>query len=301
MRHRSGRLCGCPSGSVCDFSYYGADEGAAIIAASQWPNCIVLEAQSSFSILGQWPQFEARLREDLKELGFRHRIALAPTPGAARVLAGVQDGLAIEQSEHLRVTLGRVPVVRAHLPEDAGERLYKMGLRHMRQVFDLPRDALRRRFGAELLLHVDRLLGQAPESHTCYQPLDVFDMRVELNYEVEQHPALLFPIRRMTADLAAYLAGCDGGVQQFVFELQHEQHAATRLVVGLLSAERAWLAVELHRDQDDAKRLNALLAAAKELGLPAVAAGDVHMDIRRRRALQDNRRWRREFDRNAAL
>lgn len=52
-------------------------------------------------------------------------------------------------------------------------------------------------------------------------------------------------------------------------------------------ADRAWLAVELHRDRDDDQRLADLTAAAHTLGLPMVAAGDVHMDIRRRRALQD--------------
>src|SRR5699024_10037294 len=50
---------------------------------------------------------------------------------------------------------------------------------------------------------------------------------------------------------------------------------------------RAWLAVELHRGPDDAARLRHLLALAAQLGLPAVAAGDVHMHSRRRRALQD--------------
>jgi len=52
-------------------------------------------------------------------------------------------------------------------------------------------------------------------------------------------------------------------------------------------AERAWLGVELHRDQNDAQRLAKLSALASTLGIRTVAAGDVHMDIRRRRALQD--------------
>ncbi|HEY1076812.1 MAG TPA: error-prone DNA polymerase [Fontimonas sp.] len=49
----------------------------------------------------------------------------------------------------------------------------------------------------------------------------------------------------------------------------------------------AWLAVELHRDRDDAARLRDLLALAETTGLRPVAAGDVHMDVKRRRALQD--------------
>ena len=52
-------------------------------------------------------------------------------------------------------------------------------------------------------------------------------------------------------------------------------------------AERLWLAVQLHRGQDDTRRLNDLLALAGELRIPAVASGDVHMHARGRRALQD--------------
>ncbi len=51
--------------------------------------------------------------------------------------------------------------------------------------------------------------------------------------------------------------------------------------------DRLWLAVELHRGPDDAQRLQILQALAGELGIPAVAAGDVHMHVRARRALQD--------------
>ncbi len=54
-----------------------------------------------------------------------------------------------------------------------------------------------------------------------------------------------------------------------------------------LFAERAFLAVELHREQDDAARLATLLGLAAQLQMLAVAAGDVHMDVRRQRVLQD--------------
>ncbi|MEP6941189.1 MAG: error-prone DNA polymerase, partial [Rudaea sp.] len=50
---------------------------------------------------------------------------------------------------------------------------------------------------------------------------------------------------------------------------------------------RAWLAVELHRGSDDDSELARLRTLAERHGLPLVAAGDVHMHVRRRRALQD--------------
>ncbi len=50
---------------------------------------------------------------------------------------------------------------------------------------------------------------------------------------------------------------------------------------------RGWLAVQLHRASDDAARLRHALTLSAASGLPAVAAGDVHMHVRSRRALQD--------------
>ncbi|CAI3803338.1 Error-prone DNA polymerase [Pseudomonas sp. MM221] len=51
--------------------------------------------------------------------------------------------------------------------------------------------------------------------------------------------------------------------------------------------QRLWLAVHLHRGSDDALRLQHLRGLAAEVGIRAVACGDVHMHVRGRRALQD--------------
>jgi error-prone DNA polymerase len=52
-------------------------------------------------------------------------------------------------------------------------------------------------------------------------------------------------------------------------------------------AGRLWIAVELLRGPDDAAELARLTALGERLGLPRVASGDVHMHVRRRRALAD--------------
>jgi error-prone DNA polymerase len=51
--------------------------------------------------------------------------------------------------------------------------------------------------------------------------------------------------------------------------------------------ERCWIAVGLHHGPDDAARLQQLQALGATLAMPLVAAGDVHMHARGRRALQD--------------
>ncbi len=52
-------------------------------------------------------------------------------------------------------------------------------------------------------------------------------------------------------------------------------------------ADRAWIAVELHRQADDEQRLERLQTLGRSLAIPLVASGDVHMHLRERRVLQD--------------
>lgn len=226
----------------------------------QWDHALVLEAAASFRLFGPWPRFEDRLRRELALLGFRHRIALAPTPRAARVLAGVRDGLAIDMPGPMQRALDQVPVQAALLPGDATSRLMQMGVRRLAQVRSLPRDGLRRRFDVALLEHLDALYGDRDDPLTLYQPPDRFDARVELGYETENRQALLFPLKRLLADLGTFLSIRDGGVQQFALLLEHERLGfigertpeATRVDVGMLTAERdTTLLFELARNRLD--------------------------------------------------
>ena len=202
------------------------------------PQAIVLEVSKSMGLFGPWSRLDAMLRADFTGLGFRHRIAVAPTAHAAHALTMVSDGLVVRSADALRRTLQQVPITRSHLPAAAIAALPGMGIRSVGQVLALPRDGLRRRFGAELLAALDRLTGDRPSGLELYRPPDTFDLRIELFHEVENQSALIFPVRRMIDDLAAYLAGRDGGVQRFVLRLEHRTGRFTEVPVGLLAPER---------------------------------------------------------------
>jgi error-prone DNA polymerase len=102
--------------------------------------------------------------------------------------------------------------------------------------------------------------------------------------------------------LALWLPPILAGVQheqEAVFQpisQQTTQHALnTAIEHGLEQAHwiaqtfagRAWIAVELHRGPDDEQQFAQLNAISAATGSPLVAAGDVHMHIRKRQPLQD--------------
>ncbi|WP_314408390.1 DNA polymerase Y family protein [Pseudomonas kuykendallii] len=202
-----------------------------------YPRCLLLEVESSLGLFGPWPRFEARLRDELNALGFRQRIVVAPNPAAARMLANAHDGLAVDAAG-LAEALGRMPIERVGFTREVASAFARMGVRQLQQVRNLPRESLARRFPQDVLRHLDTLFGERPLALRCYAPPDRFDVRIELNFEVESHQALLFPLRRLTGDLAAFLAGRDSGVQRFTLYLEHRSGKDSSLPVGLLAAER---------------------------------------------------------------
>lgn len=210
-------------------------------------HAIVLEIAHSQGLFGPWAELEKRLRDELRTLGIRHRIVAAPNPHAARVLANVHDGIAIDAGE-LRNALGQLPIERSGMPGELVEAFQRMGLRILRQVLALPRDGINRRFPPSLAAHLDRLCGHDVTPLQWYRPPDQFEARIEFEYDVESSTALLFPLRRLTADLATFLLSRDGGAQQFTIRLEHERTGPTDIEVGLLAPERdAALLFELAR------------------------------------------------------
>ncbi|WP_397453549.1 Y-family DNA polymerase [Pseudomonas sp. NA-150] len=214
----------------------------------KYPRVLMMEIESSLGLFGPWPVFEKRLRDELSAMGFSHRIVVAPNPAAARVLANVHDGFAVTTRETLRDALKQLPIDRVGLNREVATAFTRMGLHTLQQVLALPRNTLARRFPAQVLQHLDTVLGDRALALECYLPPDFFDTRIELNFDVESHQALLFPLKRLICDLAVFLAGRDSGVQRFVLHLEHVEGADTQVQVGLLSAEReATMLFELAR------------------------------------------------------
>jgi error-prone DNA polymerase len=88
--------------------------------------------------------------------------------------------------------------------------------------------------------------------------------------------------RLTRADLADGINGCLAlWLPARVPDPEQARWLATRFPGAL------WIAAERLLDADDAPRCQQLMTIADTAGLPIVAAGDVHMHIRERRALQD--------------
>lgn len=214
------------------------------------PRSLLLDVAASLRLFGGAEALIGLVADGVEALGYQGRYALAPTPLGALVLA-IQDPeqvpvRVIADRDALRSAVGGLPLTALGLSARELDDLTRMGLRRVADLLRLPRTGLRERLEAGRLDRLERLLGEAPDPRARFEPPARYRGRIELPAPVGQTDALLFPSRRLLAELGGFLLGRQGGVQRLDWRLRHEGVDDTRFSVGAarpLRDPRQWLAL----------------------------------------------------------
>ncbi|MFT4045242.1 MAG: hypothetical protein QM661_00950 [Solimonas sp.] len=196
-----------------------------------------LEASASLRLFGGYPNLQARL--DAEFADGRHRVstAVAPTRAAAALFACAGGGVKVRGMAALARLLASRPI--GELPWRLAqlEALRGVGLRRIGELRALPRKAFARRFGADRLLELDRLYGDAAEPAEAIVPPPAFQRRFEFSGDVERLEGLQFPLRRLAYDLQGWLRARDVTVRELRLDCLHA-HGRTRFTLRFLDAHR---------------------------------------------------------------
>jgi protein ImuB len=190
------------------------------------PQALLLEVQGSLALFGGLERLIERVRGDLATLGYRARLAVAPTPLAATWLARACAGAAITDRAFLAGALAKLALDCLDLAPRQSELLAGMGVRRLGDCLRLPRAGLARRLGPGLVLSLDRALGCVPDPRLPYVPPPRFEARLELPGEVTDTEALLFALKRLLLELNGILVARVAGVDSLVVLLHHRTEEA---------------------------------------------------------------------------
>ena len=198
---------------------------------------LLLEVEGSLQLFGGVMPLIARLRRGVRELGFTAVPGVAPTPLAAWWLARsrhVQLGVrSCNSPEQLEERLRPLPLAALGWMEEDLAKLEGLGIRRLGGCLDLPREGVARRFGPALTALLDKALGRLPDPRALFSAPERFSSRLELPAEVEHVEALLFPLRRLLAELQGFLRGRGCGVQRLDLVAEHTAKGRTRISLGL--------------------------------------------------------------------
>jgi protein ImuB len=199
------------------------------------PDGLVLEVKGSLHLFNGVEGLSRALASECASLGLKSTVALAPTSLAALVAARVGKPLVVTELTRLVGQLMPLPLVALRWPQETLERLARMGVRTIGQALRLPRAGFARRFGTELLATLDRLTGRAPDLRDRFRARERFRRRRELNYELENHEAILGALAPLLTELGKFLEARQYGVMKLECLLRHRHAEPTSCVLGLAS------------------------------------------------------------------
>jgi len=211
---------------------------------SYHPQALVAEVRSSLKYFGGLKALHQHLQPLLQqrlealELPTVCHYAAAPTVTGSLLLARAGHSSVVYRRDNLRSALGQLPCEVLELGKEPNRRLYNMGVRQLKDLWRLPMDGLRKRFGSALATQLNKALGKAPEPTHNYLPPPAFETSYDLPYGVESLDRLLPVADEMLAQLVDFLRRRDLATSRLVFALQHETRAATEVSLGLRQPSR---------------------------------------------------------------
>lgn len=198
-----------------------------------------LEIGASLKLFGGFRKLIEALEQELAELQYTYRLGVGPTLEGAALLARAGIRIATTSVEALRERVRNLPIQQLPLALQYCRQLHTAGVRTIGLFLELPRDAIAKRFGPEVVDLLDRLVGRAADPRKAFILPPRYDAHFDFDFELRNTEALLFPTKRMIGELVGFLRAQDVSVQSFHFLFEHREQPATHVRIGLSIPDRS--------------------------------------------------------------
>ena len=206
------------------------------LEAAPEPSSLLLDVTGSAPRLGGEAAVAQQIADFIQQLGYRVRIAIADTIGAAWALAHETTDITIVPSEHTRTELAPLPIESLRLPHSIGDLLVQLGIRRVGELFRLPRESLLSRFGQELLLRMDQATGDVAETIVPHCPTPPLVVTQQLEHATDRREAIGHLTHDLVKRLCQHLIEQDREAVQLEYTLLLVSKATTKIRVGLYQA-----------------------------------------------------------------
>ncbi len=163
---------------------------------------LLLEVRASLSLFGGLSTLLTQLRECISA---QYILSCTPVAAASALLARSGLETQVAQVSQLQSILNPLPLSVLAVGEKRIAQLSQCGVVTLQDVWRLPQKDLARRFGPELLDHMDGLLGKKPQPQVYYVPPTQFEMVLDLPAETIDCDLLLDAAKHLMEKLDHFL------------------------------------------------------------------------------------------------
>jgi protein ImuB len=216
---------------------------------------LLLEISGCLKLFGGLNAIRQRVSTGLQSLGYNCRMAACATPLGALLLAKANaddTGSPIEATlqpikatlqpndatrQTIESSLQRVAIVYMETDEAILTSLHNMGIQRMGELFALPISGLGKRFGQQFMDYLYRLTGAKADPQQSIRPAPRFFSEIHFLTDVTNSQSLIFPMKRLLAELTDFLTYRQLTIDKFVWQLKHRNHPSESITVHMANPE----------------------------------------------------------------
>jgi protein ImuB len=202
------------------------------IAAIDLPDGIILDASGCAHLWGGERAYLTEITNRLQNKGYTTRTAMADTIGVAWAFAHYGKQTAIIESGKEAAALFALPPAALRLPPETIECLQKLGLNQVGRFISMPRSALRRRFGHELLLRIDQALGSEEEPLQPFQPVVTYQERLPCMEPIATATGITIALQRLLDTICQRLQQEEKGIRAASFTGYRTDGKMVQIAIG---------------------------------------------------------------------
>ncbi|MFD1483163.1 Y-family DNA polymerase [Paracoccus nototheniae] len=201
------------------------------LVAPDGPNGLIADITGVAHLFGNEGDLQADLQARLDRGGITAISAIAGTRGAAHALA--RHGGGIVTPDDLSGRMAALPVAALRIDAETAQALARTGLGRIGDLIALPRAPLARRFGPELALRLDQMLGLRPEPVGAVPDAPHFGVRLVLPDPIGLQQDVMAGLLRLLDRLCAQLATHAMGARRLRLELGRVDRETLVVEIGL--------------------------------------------------------------------
>jgi len=202
------------------------------IVAIDPPDGLILDVTGCAHLWGGEESYLLNIFSRLNNFGYQVRASMADTIGMAWAVAHFgSDELIIKKGEQATALLS-LPAASLRLDPNILERLQKLGLRQVKNFINMPRSALRRRFGNGFIKRLGQALGFEEEIISPVQPIEPYQERLPSLEPIVTATGIEIALKKLIEDLCQRLKQEQKGIRNACFKCYRVDNKIETIGIG---------------------------------------------------------------------
>lgn len=201
------------------------------------PDGILLRIHNMLQLYAGLPPYWQTLRNQLQGLNLDFHFATGYSPLMSRLLARAHWDNVSEDRQVMFAQAASCELIHSELPAKTREKLNRVGIQTVGDVFKLSLKDIAKRFDIELVTYLGRLKGEFQHSVDFYHPPEHFHRYIELMYEIETSEVLIHPLKGLLQSLEHFLKLRDQLTNELYIRLHHRDTDDLTVTVGSVQGE----------------------------------------------------------------